>query len=153
MTKVKNIKTVDGHTVCEGELVFIHIEAEDTINGLSFRKDNKKIMVAPMSKKDHKQAQYIKPVVISRTEEIEIGDKVFSVINNKIIGIHTQFDADSVNKSQELFPKILVLPEQFSSEHLESIKSGELKEGAINVKCYQNWTIQLINNKVELFNN
>jgi hypothetical protein len=167
MTKIKNTKIVDGHIVCEGELIFLKIKPEDTINGLSFRKDNKKMMIAPMSEEDHKQAQYIKPVVISKTEEIEIGDKVLNTMGRKIIDIHTQTDADEVNRSKHLFPKVLVIPEQFSNKHLHSIESELLKEGVVHVKCETDrpensthyvmgsfdWTIQLINNKVELFNN
>lgn len=128
-----------------GILKFIEVEPRQTINGLSYRKDNKKLMVAPMSEEDHEQAQYIKPVLISKTDKIEVGDfKLGYYINDKPADIrevikidgNKLYDTETAYHIRDCVDKVIALPEHFSSKHLEDIASGKIKENdELTIKC------------------
>lgn len=165
---IKQIKKFKKQLACEGQLLFVAVKPEDTINGLSFRKDNKQWMVAPMSETDHKQAQYVQPIIISKTEEIFNGDTVYDVLNKNFFTLYkdrnyTSEQIEELNNSKS-YSKVLVLPKQFSEQHLEDIVEKHLKKGKIYVAIEPdrpensthyvigsfNWQIKLKNNKVEL---
>lgn len=84
-----------------------------------------------------KGKQYFKPILISDTEKIEVGDLVFNSNGSiKIHNIEDQIEADFVNNinNKDVF-KILALPENFNPKHLKMMESGELKEGKYSVEC------------------
>lgn len=84
--------------------------------------------------------KYLKPILISETEKIEIGDWVFDSMNKTI---HINNNDELINirtKGHELkrFFKILALPEHFSPKHLQAIVDGKLKDGDnVLVECEQ----------------
>jgi len=121
VSKTETYKDSQGeHYVCRGRLVLVKY---------FFTKDGATSIVN-INKKLYK------PIIISETEEIELGDKA----------LHCWPDADykivECNKSnkesiQEHWNKILVFPENFSSKHLSAIVDGKLKDGdEVFVECY-----------------
>lgn len=73
------------------------------------------------------KGRYVKPILISETEKIEVGDWYY-------------FDGGEVKNLLQLKEpmtyteeryKILALPEHFSPKHLQAIVDGKLKDGSI----------------------
>lgn len=126
--------------VVEGKLILLKIPNTEAINGLSIRKDNGTLMLYPISEEDHRQAQYLKPIIISETEKIEVGDKF--LINNTIHSC-TGYDGLKVISNDEStychshgICKILALPNHFSPEQLQMIVDSKLKKGdKVLVEC------------------
>jgi len=151
--KVKTTKiyknSQERHTVCKGKLVLVvvneptllHIEAD----GLLMFYDNPCI---------YSNSKNISPIIISKTEEIEIGDNYLDRLNTiqicsskkenilypgvansigskKGIGFN-KFSLQVYHKDflklSDCF-KILALPENFSSKTLKDIVDGKLKDG------------------------
>lgn len=128
--KVSNIRTYKTKVLYEGKIILI--ECED---GLIFKHKDK------LTDYDNSRKFYIlewnasktyKPIIISETEKIQPMDYVYNVVE-KIIGRSSQ-DGDTYLSKD--WVKILVLPEQFLSEHLQAIVDGKMKEGdKILVEC------------------
>jgi len=85
---------------------------------------------------------FYKPILISLTEKIEIGDLYLMFIDNKweqMERCSDQFEADRCNNNspiKEVCFKILSLPEYFSPTTLQQIVDGELKDGdMVLVEC------------------
>ena len=136
--KVKGVhEHSDNHEedmVCKGKLKFIYqpisqggkIPKPDGINRI------------------YKDGYELKPIIISETEEIEIGDKVLykDTSGYLILTLKTK-DADrywweenSCSRVGNKIYKILALPEQFSDKHLQDIVDDELDDGdEVLVKC------------------
>lgn len=79
------------------------------------------------------------PIIISETEEIEVGDWVYNKVSK-----HSSTDSHiyQITKRKQLHnsnqSKILALPEHFSDKHLQAIVDGKMKdEDKVLVKC--NW--------------
>lgn len=70
-----------------------------------------------------------KPILISETEEIEIGDTIYNSHTGDILKGWTN---DHVN---DWWYKVLALPEYFSDKHLQAIVDGKMEEGEVLVKC------------------
>lgn len=66
--------------------------------------------------------KYYKPILISESEKIEVGDYVFEDIS----GIFGPYEEGDVVENPK---KILALSEHFSPQILSKIVSGELKDG------------------------
>lgn len=141
--KVKNVKTQEvsyynndinlgtkGTTlVAEGKLVLVKAQ-EDAL--LAFNQYNGEYYILP-KKGDRLRmpASYLKPIIISETEETEVGDWFYSKEFNTI----DQLASNGVIDKNKCF-KILVLPEQFSPKHLLAIVEGKMKEGSsVLVEC------------------
>jgi hypothetical protein len=111
----------------EGKLVLVEVNNYDAINGLSRRKDTGKMMLYPVSQKDHNMAQYLRPAFISETETIEVGDIAVETLldgSKMLIQIDNLNDIDRKNQV-----KVLFLPDQI--EDLMAIVNGKIKEGDI----------------------
>jgi hypothetical protein len=70
------------------------------------------------------------PILISRTEKIEVGDWIYDSYRKKIR--KANMEQDTV---VDYCFKILALPEHFSPESLQLIVDGKLKEGKCLVEC------------------
>jgi len=149
MIRINNLNAIKFHPNetmgVIGVLKLQEIEPHQTINGLSYRKDNGKWMIAPMSEEDHIQAQYIKPILISKIDSIDVDDFVLDYYENgkpanirkvvKIVG-NKIYDSESVYNTKKYIDKVIALPEHFANKHLNDIVSGKLKENdEIIVKC------------------
>lgn len=75
-----------------------------------------------------------KPILISRTERIEVGDWVWDKLTNEIFQIPDLEVYKEATTFLSVF-KILALPEHFSSAQLQDIVDGKLKEGKCLVEC------------------
>jgi hypothetical protein len=95
---------------------------------------NQNLIDYELSGKSTDKCIILKPIIISEMEKIEVGDYVFQnnfeKTNPQIIKIETQHQADIANDKTGSYSKykILVLPEQFSSKHLQAIVDGKMKE-------------------------
>ena len=80
------------------------------------------------------EPKWVKPILISRTEKIEVGDWYLDLEDKESINPIYQRNQieDSVYKQ---CAKILALPEHFSPESLQDIVDGKLKEGKCLVEC------------------
>jgi len=77
----------------------------------------------------------LRPIVISRTEPIEVGDLRYDS-EFKSIGTCMNEEERLYLNSTRKFHKILVSDENFSDEHIKLLKNGELKNGdEIRVEC------------------
>ena len=73
---------------------------------------------------------YLKTILISRTEKIEEGDWYCEIfMDNKAIKLAT------APKEPQWVKKVLALSEHFSPKHLQAIVDGKLKEGKVLVEC------------------
>jgi hypothetical protein len=150
-TKIKNtesLKTSQGVVLAtKGKLVLIK-DQRDTCVGLircikdtesMFPEDNRKVgditIGVNISEGVFKYWEPIKPIIISETEEIEINDIIYHPHFNagNLIKVTTETEVDAV--SSEGY-KAIGLPEQLSSEHLQAIVDGKLKDGdEVYVEC------------------
>lgn len=75
-----------------------------------------------------------KPIIISETEKIEVGDWVY---NSKSGGVYRADDNTLYAlKTEQFIYKILALPENFSPKHLQAIVDGKMKDGdKVLVEC------------------
>jgi len=124
VTKTEQYKDSQGeHLVCRGKLVLLPLEEPIVIGG-------------------HNP---IRPIIISETEEVEVGDK-FIWIDGLEKGIFTAI-SDLVYIGKDEIPisligsmgrKTLALSENFSPKHLQAIVDGKLKDGdEVFVACEQ----------------
>jgi len=111
------------HTVCRGKLVLVEKDAES--NSLLTKSS-----IGYISKREGDiiyDPKGLDPIIISETEEIEVGDKVYDDLHKE--------QRDHYNKNKKRFFKVLSLPEHFSDKHLQAIVDGKLKQGKVLVKC------------------
>lgn len=107
----KGIRSYNELLVTDAELVLVeckHDEVNSIENGYGY---------------------YHKPILINRTEKIEVGDWAYDAREGKII--KSMFNLKSYEDFEVMknFHKILALPEHFSSQQLQDIVDGKLKEG------------------------
>lgn len=135
MIKVRHTFQHQGNVVCKGKLVLIK---QDSDKGIS---------TIPIE-----SIGWCKPIIISETEEIEVGGKYLVelfAITNESNGLHIEeckkledvwcnnFDIVQ-QRHKDNCKKILVLPEHFSPEQLQLIVDGKLKDGdEVMVECTQ----------------
>lgn len=128
------------HIVCRGKLIIV------SLNG---------------------QIANLQPLIISETEEIEVGNKIFA--NNpgtQELGIFTaksrnkrEWYIEELSYSVSSCRKILALPEHFSPKQLQAIVDGKLRDGdEVFVECesigpgFHAWyEVELTNNHIKLF--
>ncbi len=82
---------------------------------------------------------YYKPILISRTEKIEVGDWYYETLTKSIkqnIDLPSEFFIKYNQENSTKAFKILALPEHFSSQQLQDIVDGKLKEGKYLVECW-----------------
>lgn len=77
--------------------------------------------------------QYLKPIIISETEKINVSDWYIHLGYNKLY----QATRENVNELQKVeVVKILALPEHFSPKYLQTIIDGKMKDGdKVLVEC------------------
>ena len=124
------------YLVHEGKLIFMDV---------NFLKDQNYIyLTTPTGER------CVKSIIISETEEIEVGDLVYHkrMFTTGVTGIYKAVDKRSNEDFKFVFiddpsifyyatksPKILALPEHFSDKHLQAIVDGKMKEGKVLLKC------------------
>lgn len=142
--KVKQTETYKDsqgeHIVCKGKLVFIYEDKQyppigaigsNNVHPLFMWTENHSDMVRSGVLTEYKNTKWIKPIIISETEEIEIGDKYIHLPTNTILEKGQDKEAILVNSY-----KILALPENFSPKHLQAIIDGKLKDGdEVLIEC------------------
>lgn len=82
--------------------------------------------------------KWLSPILISETEKIEVGDKVWDTENKEILDVPRIEIAEHFNKgiSNGYYFKIIALPEHFSPKHLQAIVDGKMKDGdKVLVEC------------------
>ncbi len=132
MIKVKNTFQHQGMTVCKGKLVLIEQDVTS--------EERKGIQHIEKGK-----LKYSMPIIISETEEIEVGDKAYNEINQSIINVNDSLAADILREEWKQY-KTLALPEHFSPEQLQLIVDGKLKDGdEICLEC-----IEMLNGNLSL---
>ncbi len=129
MIKIEKTQLKSNIPVAEAKLVFIKTLLTDAINGLSKRKDNGKLMLLPITEEDHNQAEYLKPVLVSESEKIEVGDWVLVRIDSRLQKKDIIIQANKIDTFAEDTFKVLALPEHFSPVDIQSIVDGMLKDG------------------------
>lgn len=151
-TKVKTVETYKDsqgeHIVCKGKLVLVECKSNDDIKSFLFRKENSKII----RHNGFSTNKVYMPIIISETEEIEVGD---SYLNYGRILVRNKDDQYPTGSK-----KILVLSEQFTKAHLQAIVDGKIKSGdEVYVECEEEYLdvytthdiIKFTNNHVKLF--
>lgn len=92
---------------------------------------------------DNSTKSFVKPIIISETEKIEVGDLYYW--NGLIIKDHEVPTTESTMRSKDFHKgafKILALPEHFSPEQLQMIVDGKLKDGEkvlVECKIHDKW--------------
>lgn len=159
MIKVKNTKThsvsltfgestssskIFDYLVTDAELVLVSCDVEDAylwkdnVGKLRFMTDAAFAIEPETTTNDgllRTMFSYYKPILISRTENIEHGDLIY----DNIFGIlKYPLDNEGVY-ARERFYKILALPENFSTQLIKDIIDGKFKHGDnVLVEC-QAW--------------
>lgn len=80
---------------------------------------------------------WVKPILISETEEIEEGDWFYTKWYRGEYGGYVFKEGEKVYAQQFLNPhKILAFPKHFSDKHLQAIVDGKIEDGdGVLVKC------------------
>lgn len=138
------------HIVCKGKLVLIEIKTHKISKGdLVYNEaiENFQVQSYNVSKESNTintALKLFKPILISETEEIEVGDKYLMKFNDKWELMNPCIDKSEADRcnSNDLTGKscfkILALPEYFSPKHLQAIVDGKLKDGdEVFVDCDQ----------------
>lgn len=134
VTKTETYKDSQGeHIVCKGKLVLIRIKGEEAFNipnnivhGIPNCKLTRHIPAFGIG-------DYYKPIIISETETIEKYDFVY---NDEYKTIYQWIKNADIKFDKIIAKKIIALPEQFSSKHLQAIIDGKLKDGDdVYVEC------------------
>lgn len=129
-------KAQDGIITKTGKLIFVRIDAANTINGLSYRKDTKKIMVLPVTAQDHKKAQYFKPYIISEMEELsdDINEELAFLIDEEwSIACFDELLGSGIKK----ICRILIWPEEFTMHHHVMIADKLIEENDLIAITYE----------------
>lgn len=129
--------------VVEGKLVLVKCIAGDSLLWQGYKGDLK---LSPYYTRDIKN-KYYKPIIISETEKIEIGDWMYEAIGHNIF----KKEFERIYTSDY---KILALPEHFSPKHFQAIVDGKMKDGdKVLVECEEKGDISVTetdkNNKPE----
>jgi hypothetical protein len=142
--------------VAEGKLVLVECKPEeclfwqhrftkDTLGGIYLHNYSKDGLVRGLG-------IYLKPIIISEAEKIGVGDWAYSKELNQIFQVKEDREYEDcfidtkdnlwyTNNDPHQCYKVLVLPEQFSYEHLRAIISGEVKDGdKVLVECEKHLT-------------
>lgn len=157
MIKVRNTETLDNQIVIRGKLILIKNTGA----------------IDPFSNSINIDDNNFKPIIISNTEEIEVGDNRYSNVHKSIGTCINKEELEYLNRKRVLkhFFKILALPEHFSPKQLQAIVNGKIKDGdEVFVECIEmfpeteeeiliyekdNFTlpfhIKLLNNHIKLF--
>lgn len=93
----------------------------------------------------NKNGKFYKPILISETEKIEVGDWGYNLMTKRYGRVLRIFGGNIVidngeyedTSSSNNFAKVLALPEHFSPQQLQMIVDGKLKEGKCLVECVQ----------------
>lgn len=130
--KIKNKIALDGSIVVKGNLILVKSDEwsdlvfSTSVHGGLFQS----VHYSPMKEMGD---YYVKPVIISETEEINVGDK-FLIQGADPEGIHERVAEDGCNKPY--CNKILAMTENLSPDHLRMITSGKLKDkDVVFVEC------------------
>lgn len=120
--------------VVEGKIVLVIISEEQKLDGITgdlFISEGR-IEECRGYYVSKKKGHYCKPIIISESETVEIGDWQINHLTNKISRrTDSPLEVRDVNCS-----KILVLPEHFSDKDLQAIAHGELKNGdTVLIEC------------------
>ncbi len=78
--------------------------------------------------------EFIKPIIISETKSIEVGDNIIvnETHNNNIIIYGSEIKKAKSRYAASIYvQKVLALPEQLSPKHLSAIVDGKLKDGDV----------------------
>jgi hypothetical protein len=151
-TKIKDVKMhyVQYATACdakfdvpvaEGKLVLVECKSEEALlfRLLSNQEEIKPRFWLTGGKVVKGLGTYCKPIIISETEKIEVGDWHYHKEVNNIGQVTNQEMADFINighRERGIVFKVLVLPEQFSPKDLQAIVDGEMKDGeTVLVEC------------------
>lgn len=141
---IKNSEIRDNHIVCKGKLIFLTKKSPAYEEGVIYREVDfhENIFLSP-TKNGCEGVHYnssfesVKPVIVSETEKIGVGD-FYLTSGNKIIEIKSKdrfglfyLKNGKVGETyvNDWYDKILALPEHFSEEQLQDIVEGELKDG------------------------
>ena len=116
--KVKNTEPYkDGQTdtiVCKGRLTFVLTEKNEFKSYL------------------HGDGSFAKPIIISE-DEIELGDNIYCIKSGHPANKAGRIDICRLSPKEatanSVWKKIIALPENFSSEQLQAIVDGKLKDG------------------------
>ncbi len=127
--------------VAEAQLVLIKCDHSEA---LLYELSPSKEMVLYKPEMSKKVGTYLKSILISLTEKIEEGDKVYQTVNKSIID--APFDCDPIEDHR--FKKILSLPEHFSPKHLQAIVDGKLKDGdKVLVECEEGKRFSMLDDR------
>jgi len=158
-TKVKNTETYKDaqgeHLVAKGKLLLIENSEVYKIGELVADYKNTILSIK-------------RPIIISETEEIKVGDIVYSswslpersIFTVKEIKENQLTDTNNYYHPSSYCKKVLVLPEQFSPKHLQAIVDGKLKDqDEVYVELNQTgwmdkvygYCIKLTDNHIKLF--
>lgn len=81
-----------------------------------------------------KPEYYTKPIIVSKTELVRIGDKYLR--NGGVFDCEDGLKQGHLWEQADQVSKVLVLPENFSLKHIEDICEGKLKDGtSVFVEC------------------
>lgn len=138
-TKVKQIEDHSDFIACAGQLILV---IDESIKSLQ-----KGRLYLPTDSGDKNDMTYgyrlrekdieendsfinkpILPIIISKTEQIEIDDYVFDSINQSLFQCKNRSHLLVINNQSSCY-KVLVLSEQFSPVQIQAIVSGVLKDG------------------------
>ena len=159
-TKVKNIQVYKDsqgeHIITKGILLLIKIS---TINkswnvgqlcATGKNKDNYFISTHQIDNNVVEDRGYvlIKPVIISDTEDIEIGDTALDIRDNTLFLVEDELSNHWQNGNMQYqksyCKKVLVESENFSPKHIQAIISYKLKhQSVVNIKCSTDHKIAL----------
>lgn len=171
-TKVRKTETYKDsqgeHIVVKGKLLLIYIDKYFPEIGMIGSNN-----VHPLFLWTNKHNQYTKdlveyqktkcvlPIIISETENIEVGDRYFHPFTQNIHVCNTENIEFIKNSTSDKYLKILAIPEQFSPKHLQAIVDGKLNSGdEVYIKCEVDLNkiptqfieyIKLTNNHIKLF--
>lgn len=154
MTKVTHTETHDNTLVCKGKLVLIISNERSLLYGVQNKVPNGKWLYSitetgTLNTTISGDYKWIKPIIVSETEDVEIGDKFYSpdggiFICNKvdqyyIEAIDSRSRSGTTSFAKNYISKVLVSSENFSLEILKDIVDERLKDGdEVFVKCELN---------------
>lgn len=121
---IKVQKVIDSKI--DAELVLVECKPEESLFAISTLGSG--IWLTQGRGRIRTPATYHKPILISKLEEIEVGDWYYCKEEEVVL------QADYEPKGEDIY-KVLALPEHFSPKHLQDIVDGKLKEGKVVVEC------------------
>jgi len=138
--KVSKTTTIDGKEYAETKLVLI--PAINTDEVVLFRSKDDKLY---SNINFNMSCTMLKPILVSETEEILEGELMYDE--------EPETGLESIRKQPDSYPylgggyyKILALPEHFTSEQLQMIVDGKMKDGEVMVECSDKVTTKMPDN-------